>query len=141
MGDIHNITLRAIAQATESMDRVKTALSLFIFDNEIESITTEGHFGNSITILQARLKGRDCNRFIEYLKAKMPEHELRRLKNELPERVDDDCILHLRFDKQAAYNGILKLATTADTITAEVKLRAYPARRENAIAVTETIFL
>ena len=141
MGDIHNITLRAIAQATESMDRVKTALSLFIFDNEIESITTEGHFGNSITILQARLKGRDCNRFIEYLKAKMTDNELRRLKNELPERVDDDCILHIRFDKQAAYSGILKLATTADTITAEFKLRAYPARRENAIAIAETIFL
>ncbi len=140
MGDIHNITLRGIAQATESTDRVKNALSLFIFNNEIESITTEGHFGNSITILQARLKGRDCKRFIEYLKAKMPENELRRLENELPERVDDDCVLHMRFDKQAAYSGILKLATTSDTIIAEIKLRAYPARCENAIAVAETIF-
>ncbi len=30
--NIHNITLRAIAQATESEDRVKQALSLFLFD-------------------------------------------------------------------------------------------------------------
>lgn len=140
MGHIHNITFRAIAQATESIDRVKTALSLFIFSNEIETITTEGHFGNAITILLARLKGRDCTRFIEYLKSKMPEHELQRLKNELPGRVDDDCVLHIRFDKQAAYNGILKLATTADTVTAEVKLRAYPARCENAITAAEAIF-
>ncbi|GFO98238.1 hypothetical protein ig2599ANME_2461 [groundwater metagenome] len=60
MGDIHNILLRAMAQATESQDRVKTALSLFIFDNEIEITPTEGHFGNPIIIMQARVKGRDC---------------------------------------------------------------------------------
>ncbi len=137
MGDIHNITLRAIAQATESVDRVKIALSLFIFGDEIEVITTEGHFGNAITILQTRLKGKDCNRFIENLKTNLDDHELLRLKKELRGRVDDECVLHIRFDKQAAYGGIIRLATTSDTITAEIKLRAFPARREKAIAVAE----
>ncbi len=139
MGDIHNITLRAIAQATESIDRVKIALSFFIFGDEIETITTEGHFGNPITVLQIRLRGRECSRFIQDIKVKLPAYEIQRLKNELPNRVDDDCILYIRFDKQAAYGGIMRLATSADTITAEIKLRAFPARRENAIAVAGTL--
>src|SRR5574341_51219 len=138
--NIHNITLRAIVQATESEDRVRSALSLFLFDEEIESINTEGHFGNPITILQARITGKNCGQFVELLKSKLPEHDLTRLKNERCERMDEDCNLHIRFDKQAAYRGTVQLAATADTIAAEIKIRAYPAKREKALSVVETIF-
>ncbi|MDP2767482.1 MAG: RNA-binding domain-containing protein [Candidatus Methanoperedens sp.] len=134
------ISLRTIVAATESEDRVKTALSLFLFGDEIETIKTEGHFGNPITILQAQIKGRTCRRFIELLKSKLPENELGRLKKELGERIDDDCCLHIRFDKQAAYNGIVQLAAATDTIATQIKLKAYPARREKAMAVAEEFF-
>ncbi len=137
---IHNISLRTIAQATESEDRVRTALSLFLFGDEIETIKTEGHYGNPIIILQAQIKGRKCARFIGLLKSRLAEHDLKRLKNESCERIDEDCVLHIRFDKQAAYKGIMQLATTADTIAAEIKIKAYPARREKAIAVAEVLF-
>ncbi len=137
---IHNITLRAKASATESEERVKTALSIFLFDGEIEIINTEGHFGNPITILLARIKGKNCNRFIEHLKANLSEQELNRLRNELCERMDDDCSLHIRFDKQAAYIGKVQLATTTATIATDIKIKAYPAKREKAIEVAEKIF-
>ncbi|MCZ7372653.1 MAG: exosome subunit [Candidatus Methanoperedens sp.] len=138
--DIHNITLRAISQATESEDRVRTALSLFLSGEQIEIINTEGHFGNPISILQARIKGKDCSRFIELFGSKLSESELNRLKNEASDRVDDDCTLHIRFDKQAAYKGTMQLASTKDAISVEIKLKAYPARQENAIATAEKIF-
>jgi len=137
---IHNVTLRAIAQATESEERVKAALSLFLFDNEVETIKTEGHYGNPIVILQAQIKGRDCRKFIDFLKSKLGESDLERLKSEIDERVDDDCILHLGFDKQAAYKGLVQLATTTDKIAAQVKLKAYPARREKALAIANELF-
>jgi len=137
---IHNISLRAIVAATESEDRVKTALSIFLFNDEIETIRTEGHYGNPITILQAQIKGRGCKRFIELLKSGLPEHELDRLRNERCERIDDECCLHIRFDKQEAYKGIVKLAATPDTIAARIKLKAYPAKLEKAIEVAEMIF-
>jgi len=140
MVDIHNIVFRAIARATESEDRVKTALSLFIFDNEIESIVTEGHFGNRITILSACIKGRDCDRFIDIVRSGLSEPDIRRLQTELYDRMDDECVLHIRFDKQTAFGGKVKLASSADTIMVEIKLRAYPARPENAIKVAENIF-
>ncbi len=138
--DVHSITFRAIAHATESEDRVKTALSQFLFRGEIETTETEGHFGNPILILNGRIKGKDCTSFFEILKTKLSEKEIQKLKNELCERIDDECILHIRFDKQAAYKGTLQLAATPDAITADIKLKAYPARREKAIEVAEKIF-
>jgi len=70
----------------------------------------------------------------------LPEHELDRLRNERCERIDDECCLHIRFDKQEAYKGIVKLAATPDTIAARIKLKAYPAKLEKAIEVAEMIF-
>lgn len=137
---IHNISFRAICAATESKEKVKKALSMFIFENEIDIINTDGHFGNPISILTATLRGNDCSRFIEMLRSKLPEQELQILKNEIYDRMDDDCVLHIRFDKQAAYDGNAALATMRDTISTEIKLRSYPARRDKAIAVAENIF-
>jgi RNA binding exosome subunit len=138
--NIHGITLRAIAAATESVDKVKAAMSLFLFDDGIESVTTEGHYGNPITVLQARIKGRNCEKFIKLIRSKLPEDDLSRLKKELAERIDEECCLHIRFDKQAAYKGIVQMAATSDTVAAKIKIKAFPARRENAAAVAETFF-
>jgi len=137
---IHYITFRASVHATESDDRVKTALSLFLFDNKINESQTEGHFGNPITLLHGQIKGKDCTRFIDNLKSCLPEFELKKLSNERCERIDDECCLHIRFDKQAAFEGQVRLATTADTITAKIKLRAYPANYERALVAAEALF-
>lgn len=138
--DIHNINFRTIVSATESEDRVRSALSLFLFDNEIRSINTEGHFGNPITILQAGIKGRKCRQFMELLASNLHDSDIDRLKNELDERIDNECNLHIRFDKQAAFQGIVRLASSSDTIVAWIKIKAYPASYENAIAVARNIF-
>ncbi len=137
---IHSISFRAICAATESEEKVKSALSLFIFDNKIETIRTEGHFGNTITILSSTIRGRDCSRLIDLLTTELSEVELEHLKAETSERIDEDCNYHLRFDKQAAYTGIVKLAATSDIIDARIKIKAYPAQRDKAIAIAETIF-
>ncbi len=137
---IHYITFRASVHATESDDRVKTALSLFLFDNKITQTQTEGHFGNPITLLQGQVRGKDYKRFIDLLKSSLPEYELEKLRNERCERIDDECCLHIRFDKQAAFEGQVRLATTADTIIAKIKIRAYPANYENAIEAAEALF-
>jgi RNA binding exosome subunit len=137
---IHNIIFHVICAATEGEEKVKKALSFFILDNKIDIINTEGHFGNPISILTSTIRGDDCNMFSSILRSKLTEQDMIRLKNEIYDRVDDDCVLHIRFDKQAAYGGNAQIATTGDTISAKIKLRTYPARREKAIAVVENIF-
>ena len=119
---------------------MKTALSLFLFDNEIRATQTEGHFGNPIIILEGKDRGKDCARFMELMKSSLCEDELETLKNERCERIDDDCCFHIRFDKQAAFEGKVKIATTSDAIVAKIKLKAFPAKREKAIVAAETLF-
>lgn len=136
----HYINFRTSVHATESDDRVKQALSLFIFDNEINEIRTEGHFGNSIILLDSNIRGKDCSRFIDLIVSTMPELELEKLKQEYRERIDDDCSFHIRFDKQAAFRKEVRLAATPDVITARIKLKAYPANYENALECARTLF-
>lgn len=138
--NVHYITFRASVHATESDDRVKTALSLFLLDNEINETKTEGHFGNPITLLHGQIKGKECIRSIDLIKSGLLEHELERLRNECFERIDDECCLYIRFDKQAAFDGKVRLAKTKDAITAKIKLKAYPAHYEKALEAAISLF-
>jgi len=139
--NVHHITFRTSVAATESDDRVKTALSLFLFDNKTNATQTEGHFGNPIIVLEGKDRGKDCGRFMELLKSSLGEDELETLKKERCERIDEECCYHIRFDKQAAFEGKVKIASTSDAIIAKIKLKAFPAKREKAIIAAETLFL
>ena len=139
--NVHHITFRTSVAATESDDRVKTALSLFLFDNKTIATQTEGHFGNPIIVLEGKDRGKDCGRFMELLKSSLGEDELETLKKERCERIDEECCYHIRFDKQAAFEGKVKIASTSDAIIAKIKLKAFPAKREKAIIAAETLFL
>jgi RNA binding exosome subunit len=58
----------------------------------------------------------------------------------MPERLDDDQVFHLRFNKQAAYLQQVKLTDSSDAITAKVKIETYPKNREKAGAIVEELF-
>jgi len=77
---------------------------------------------------------------MELVKSNLSEHELEMLKEERCERIDDECCFHIRFDKQAAFEGKVKIAITSDAIVAKIKLKAFPAKREKAIVAAETLF-
>ncbi|NIA02943.1 MAG: hypothetical protein GWP12_00170, partial [Nitrospirae bacterium] len=65
--------------------------------------------------------------------------ELSRIVTELPQRVDEECNLYLRFDKQEACKGNLKMAQISDAILLRIKLKAYPAKQEKAIYMAQEL--
>ena len=125
------VHFRTFVQATESEDKVRQAMTFVLGDAEIKTIRTEGHFGNSILILEGVIqKNREIRDFTARLKGTGIVEEL--LSN-MDDRMDERCILHFRLDKAMALDGKLALATNRNIIDCSLKTGAYPANKENAI--------
>lgn len=145
---IHHIILRVIAHATEDVSRVRMALDFFLSgagvregSKLIDELQAEGHHGNPINILSVQLKRKaDCLSFAHFVRENFSEEDVARLREEMPERLDDDQVFYLRFDKQAAYLQKVKLTDSSDAITAKVKIETYPKNREKAGAIVEELF-
>jgi hypothetical protein len=142
---IHYIHLRTSAQATEDPEKVRSALKLLLPPPgqlaKKDSITvhetvTTGYHGNSIIVMEAELKqNKDCQYVVDLIREHLGPVGISQLAAELPQRVDYDCNLYIRFNKQEAYLGKLMTTIKSDSILVRIKIKAYPARPEKAIQV------
>ncbi|MFQ6056811.1 MAG: RNA-binding domain-containing protein, partial [Methanosarcinales archaeon] len=99
-----------------------------------------GHFGNPIKIFQVELKKKnEWKYFIDFIKEKLNKEELFQLNQEIADRVDNDCNFYLKFDKQSAYNGEVKLSASGDSIAVRIKIASYPAKRDKAIDIAKKL--
>jgi RNA binding exosome subunit len=127
----HYFDLRAFCYVTEDDKRVEEALRTFLPDEfEIQRVESEGHYGDRILVLSARVENADGMRTVLDSVGDLGEDELTRVQTELDERVTENCEFFLTLDKQAAYGGEV---TLGDGITLRGKIEAYPAKRESAI--------
>jgi len=126
----HYVDLRAFSYATEDEKRVEQALRTFLPEEvELERTTSEGHHGDRIIVLSARVERADEMRHV--LSRLSDLDTIDRLYDELDERVDENCSLFLRLDKQAAFAENVRLG---EGITLRAKVEAYPAKQEKAVA-------
>ncbi len=138
---IHYILFRTQSHATEDVARVREALANVLpFNTPIEEEEVKGYFDNPIIVLQARLEKKAADRYVEFLKEKMPESDLKELVTELPERVSEDCDFFLKLSKQDAYLGDARLMYAEDAIALRARIEAYPAKKEIAVKKLEEGF-
>lgn len=131
MGSIplHYVDLRAFCYVTEDGDRVERALRTFLPEEyPIDRSESEGHHGDRIVVLSARVDNAADVRVV--LDRVRGAEGIGTVRDELDQRVTDDCELFLTFDKAAAYRGEVRLG---DGIRLRAKVEAYPARRETAM--------
>lgn len=124
---------RTYSHATEDEDRVKQALRLLTgaSDKEIKVTINRGYHGNEIRVLETRFrKGPKLTNFLERL---VENGIYERLEDELETRLDDECVLYLRFDKQEAYQGRWVLHQGEDTIQVKAKVQSFPAKPKKAV--------
>ena len=131
---IHRVTFRAFAAATEDDERIKNALSVFVPLDSISVTYVEGYFGNPMKILEVVLRKREGLSFFQMLRELLPKEDLQRLRREVPERISG-TEFHLRLDKQAAYEGIVRLTDSKDAIDVTALVESYPAKYEEAVRV------
>lgn len=132
---IHRVSFRAFVAVTEDEERVRRALSIFVPLDYIRSSTAKGHYGNEIVILEAELRRKEGLGFFRTLLEQLSQVEICRLRNEVEIRTDEDCKFHLRLDKQAAFQGLVRLTDSGDAIDVTAHVATYPARYEEAVRV------
>ncbi|WP_292467723.1 RNA-binding protein [Methanolobus sp.] len=149
---IHYINLRVIAHSTEDLSRVRVALDFFlgnatgksdnhVTDELIEVTDIEGHYGNSSVMLSSQITRKsDSVRLARFIREHMSHEDLETLRNEMPDRLDDDQVFHMRFDKQSACLGKIVLSSSSDAIIAKVKIATFPKNRVHAGQIVEELF-
>jgi len=123
-----------LVHATEDEQKVLKALQVLLPEGfEVRRGKLKGHYGNPILTFTTSIKQRRLVREIwTCMTTKLRAGELDKLSRVTPERIDETCHLYLRFDKQLAYAGELALTEGGDAIHVELKVAAYPAKREVA---------
>lgn len=122
------IVARTFCQATEEESRVAQALKSAVPGGETTRQAVEGQHGNPVVIFTRRI---EIPMEVRAVWTRWSEAGLvHALGAAIESRVNDDGVLHLRIDKQKAFQGMLSLAGEADTIDVQVKLKAYPAKPE-----------
>ncbi|MGM0604915.1 MAG: RNA-binding protein [Halobacteriota archaeon] len=125
----HYIDLRTFCYATEDEKRVEEAIRTLLPEEfELDRVENTGHHGDRIVVLSARVELADDMRYV--LERISELADIDRVLAELDERVDDNCSLFLRLDKQSAFKGTIELG---EGITLRAKVEAYPAKHDAAV--------
>lgn len=131
MSDVpfHYVDLRAFCYDTEDEQRVERALRHFLpEDTEIERAESRGHHGDRIVVLSVRVERANE---IRHVFAQLRDGaDIDAIRDQLSDRVTENCEFFIHLDKQAAYQGDAQLG---EGITFRAKVEAYPAKREAAL--------
>ncbi len=125
---IHWIVARAYCAATEEEDRVVRALDAVCPTGEDQRDLLEGQHGNPIVHFTRRVE--NSKEILRAWEVWGGSGLIEAIRPQVDARTDEEGILHFRIDKQRAFEGILALAKDEDSIDVQVKLKAYPARKE-----------
>ena len=135
------IDVRFCAHATEDVDKVVMAVQNVLPSDHIEDITfnrynLEGHYGNPITFFDARIKDKETVRaLVENLSANLSSLDKEELGRTIHRCVEKGS-LYIRLDKQAAFQGKIKLVTS-DPI--HIRMRFRKSKIEDVIEICREI--
>lgn len=133
-----NVKLRAFCHATEDLSKVRTAIEFLLPDSAILEKKMTGHHGNPIVFLETKTsKKSEIRDFWNRMKDSIPHINL---LNELDSRIDEECVLRARLDKQKAYQGMMQMVKHEDVISVSSKIESYPKNREAALKNAEGYF-
>jgi len=116
---------RAFCHATEDLERVRVAMINALGDVETRISRTEGVHGNPIMVVKTMIG--DSGSIMDFME-RFGREDLEELLRSLDSRIDDDCNLFIRIDKQEAYQGKVRLARGDDVISVRIRVMAFPAR-------------
>jgi RNA binding exosome subunit len=125
---VRKLSFRVFQHATEDLDKVVSALKFVSGTDKVRESRAEGYYGNPIRILEADIGSRkEMDDFWSRVKTAglYPA-----LAENLVERINNEGELYIRFDKQEAVKGRLRLSSGDDVITARGRIMRNESGRE-----------
>lgn len=135
--------VRFFVHATEDLDKVIQAVHQVLPAEYREDLifkkdTLRGHYGNPITLFEARMKAGDVAKaLIGNIFSNLNEVDRKSLLEEIEMHVEEGS-LYVRLDKQAAFQGEMKLCSS-DPI--RVRIRFRKKRIEDIVKVCQELGL
>ena len=106
---IVSLHFRTFVHESEDEQKVIEAMHFATGLEEFDRDTTEGHHGNKIVILEGHIKDKKA---VKAFFKRMSKEDIQVLLDTLENRVDEECFIFLRLDKQKAYLQELAMTTT-----------------------------
>jgi RNA binding exosome subunit len=135
------IKIQTIFHATEDPNKVLKAIKFilptdYVDDVEFKKRTLKGHYGNPIGLLETTLeKGDIIGAFMENLSSNLNKVDKITLFDGVEHHTENGS-LYIRFDKQAALDGLLRLCAS-DPIRVQIRFRKKKA--EDIIRICQEI--
>ncbi len=137
---IHNIAYRTLFYGTEDEEKVRTAVCNILPFSSPEKEIIEGYHKNQVILLHGKTsKKSEIKGFLKSLD-NIKSSDKRRILRDLENKIDYKGNLFLRFDKQRAYLGDMKVVEHGGAIHLKLKIAAYPARKDTALKIAQQIF-
>nr|MDO8088948.1 RNA-binding domain-containing protein [Candidatus Sigynarchaeum springense] len=130
---VASVRLSAHAHPTEVVDKARQALANLIpagpalLGKAIETTIVDGDYGNKIHILGLLLKSASqVDAFLQTLKERLPDEHKQLIRQHFDSFFNpDNKTLFLRFHKQLAFQGQLRLSQYDDIVHASIKFTSY----------------
>ncbi len=128
---VQRIAIETFVHATEDFDKVLSCLrSLVPFDFEYDVDSSEGHFGNPISLLRVGItRQRQIAEFLGAMRRELPRKDRAKLVEELETRLLGNK-LYFRLDKMAAFKGVVALGEGVQVV---LTVTSYPYDRKGII--------
>ncbi len=126
----HWIKVKAICYATENEDLIHDTMMTLTGTEDFDVDVSEGMHGNPMIIIDAELTH---SKDFKTLFINLGPEIIQELVSEAENRIDDDCTLYFRIDKQKAVEGVYEIAHGGDVISITAKVASHPAKKEIAV--------
>jgi hypothetical protein len=131
MCKLHSVEINCSVHATEDIKKVRKAFLFIVPENLREKITIEetpvvGHAKNPIILLEAKVTSKKrVEKIVEHLAQEISDFEKEFLTEEFDDRVGENNRLFIRFNKQDAYNELLTIDRSDNSIKVIIKFIIY----------------
>ena len=128
-GTFHWLRIKVFCYATENEELIHEKMAEFLGTDEFDCDIADSEHGNRIIILGSEISKQ---REIVPVFTSLGKDVIDKIKDDIENRIDEDCVFFLRLDKQEFVQGRYRIVHHGDVLSITGKVASHPAKKEIA---------